>query len=165
MKMSLIVRETPSQIESIWSQYHQDKQRTISSTLPKASFKKLLARGSQAPFFIFPVKKDTGYFILFSQQQDNSFIVTTLEEYQKDPTNATPNFVLTMFDELVDTKGLALVRGDIIGNFTDEESDTLRKQIFEHYLEDPKFALVDQFNNQPSKFDFQKYIDDYLKTC
>jgi len=32
-----------------------------------------------------------------------------------------------MFDELVDTKGLALVRGDIIGNFTDEESDTLRK--------------------------------------
>ena len=37
-----------------------------------------------------------------------------LEDYKKHGTNATPYFILTLFDELLFQKELVLIRGDII---------------------------------------------------
>lgn len=65
----------------------------------------LYFRAKHNPFFIFPVRKATGYYILLCQNQDKSFIYTYLEDYKKDPSNATPYLVITMFDELVFKKG------------------------------------------------------------
>jgi ATP synthase F1 complex assembly factor 1 len=39
---------------------------------------------------------------------------TFLEDYKKDPVNAVPYFVLTLFDDFAITKGLVLARGDIV---------------------------------------------------
>jgi hypothetical protein len=41
-------------------------------------------------------------------------MMTFLEDFKKNPQKAMPYMIITMFDELVRTKGVALVRGDII---------------------------------------------------
>lgn len=61
--------------------------------------------GVSNPFFIFPVRKHSGYYMLLAQNQEKSFIYTYLEDYKKDPNNATPYLVITMFDELAFKKG------------------------------------------------------------
>jgi hypothetical protein len=40
--------------------------------------------------------------------------MTYLEDFKKNPLAANPYLVITCFDELVRTKGIALIRGDVI---------------------------------------------------
>jgi ATP synthase F1 complex assembly factor 1 len=56
-------------------------------------------------------------------------LFTALEDYRARGTEASPYFTVTHFTELVRTKGLVLVRGDIV--FTSKLSD-----------EEVKFLLV-----------------------
>ena len=51
------------------------------------------------------MRKSSGYYVLLCQNQDKSFIYTFIEDYKKDPQNATPYLVITMFDELIPKKG------------------------------------------------------------
>jgi hypothetical protein len=48
-----------------------------------------------------------------------------LEEFKKNPVGANPFLVLTCFDEFVRTKGIALIRGDIIQGLLKEEAMTV----------------------------------------
>ena len=70
--------------------------------------------------FVFPVPKqdDNSYFMLVCQNQQKSFILTYLEDFKRNPMSANPYLVLTLFDELVRGKGLALMRGDVISHMT-----------------------------------------------
>jgi hypothetical protein len=73
--------------------------------------------------------------------------------------SANPYLVITCFDELVRTKGLALVRADIISNLNKEDGSTVMEMMLNNYLIDSKFDKVKQFNNEPSHFNYQEYID------
>ena len=77
--------------------------------------------------FIYPVPKGEApnHFILVSQHQDKSFVLTFLGDYQVNPTGANPYMVLTCFDELIDTKGIVPLRGDLISNLDEDEGLTL----------------------------------------
>jgi hypothetical protein len=46
---------------------------------------------------------------------------TYLEDYRKKGSNAQPYVVFTFFPELLFTKGIALVRGDVINNCLHKE--------------------------------------------
>lgn len=52
-------------------------------------------------------------------------ILTYLEDFKKNPLTANPYLVLTFFDELVRTKGIALMRGDVIGQLNKDEAETV----------------------------------------
>jgi hypothetical protein len=41
-------------------------------------------------------------------------LFTTLEEFRKHQSNAPAHMTVTMYPELVESKGLALLRGDIV---------------------------------------------------
>lgn len=89
----------------------------------------LLQNAQNAPMFIFPVPQGDagagGYFTMVCQNQQKSFILTFLEDFKKNPTNAAPYLVLTLFDELVRVKQLALLRGDVINGMTQDEGATI----------------------------------------
>ena len=42
--------------------------------------------------------------------------------------------VLTCFDELIDTKGIVPMRGDLISNLHEDEGKVIMKQLLEKYL-------------------------------
>jgi len=73
--------------------------------------------------FIHPVPKgpSPNHFILVSQRQEKSFVLTFLGDFQRNPTAANPYMVLTCFDELLESKGLALIRGDLISHLDEDE--------------------------------------------
>ena len=123
VKMSAMERETPQTIEQIWTEYHQQRNHTVSKVLKPSLYMQLMQNAQAAPMFVLPVPKeeDNSYFMLVCQNQQKSFILTYLEDFRKNPTAANPYLVLTMFDELVRVKQLALLRGDVISHMTQEE--------------------------------------------
>ena len=62
--------------------------------------------------------------------------------------------VLTCFDELVETKGIALLRGDLISHLHEDEGATLMKKLLDTYLVDSDFEIVKKFNHEPDQFDY-----------
>ena len=115
MKMSAIERETPETIKMIWNTYHQQRSHTVSKTLTPSLYMQLMQNAQASPFFVLPVpKEEGGHFMLVCQNQQKSFIFTWLEDFKKSAQNANPYLVLTLFDELIRVKQLALMRGDVI---------------------------------------------------
>ena len=62
---------------------------------------------------------------------------------------ANPYMVLTIFDELVAKRSLALLRGDIISHLSRTEGQVILNQIMDAYLIESQFELVKQFNHDP----------------
>ena len=54
--------------------------------------------------------------ILSQFQSPNHFLLALLEDYKMDPARAQPLLTVSVFDDLVESKDLPLVRCDIINN-------------------------------------------------
>mmetsp|Transcript_9694 Transcript_9694/g.16315 ORF Transcript_9694/g.16315 Transcript_9694/m.16315 type:complete len:155 (-) Transcript_9694:556-1020(-) len=102
VKQSAFERENSETCELIWNEYHHAKEHTVSTTLSKSQYQMLMANGKAAPIFIHPVPKGPhpNHFVLVSQQQESSFLLTFLGDYQVNPSGAHPYMVITAFDEL-----------------------------------------------------------------
>ena len=85
-----------------------------------------------------------------------------LEDYKKNPLSASPHLVMTCFDELLKTKGLALIRGDIIGNLSQDEGQTILNMTLDNYLIDHFFQKVRMFNHQPGDFNYENFTKDAI---
>ena len=116
-----------------------------------------------SPMFVLPVPKDNGYFMLLCQNQQKSFVCTYLEDFKKNPLGANPYLVLTLFDELVRVKQLALLRGDVIFQMTQDEGAVVMNQLLDSYLIDSEYEKVRQFNHDPHRFDFVKHTEEALR--
>ncbi len=118
-----------------------------------------------APMFLFPVPKGSNvngsdsdsYFMLVLQNQQKSFILTYLEDFKRNPLIANPYLVLTCFDELVTSKNLALLRGDVISHMSRLEGAAVMEQVLQSYLMDSEYEIVRKFNFEPNSFDFESY--------
>lgn len=67
-----------------------------------------------------------------------------------------------MFDELVFKKGVALVRGDIIGDLSKKDSEILFEMTKQYYMNENLYRKVITFNRESSKFDHQEHINSSL---
>jgi hypothetical protein len=123
-------------------------------------FEKLKQRGANCPFFIHPIARDTGYFVMLSQYQDKSFLLTYLEDFKKNPAAAQPYLTITIYDELQHTKDLVLVRSDIcaLATLNKQDSDQLTRTIVSSYIDDAMYNNVFTFNKAPNEFNFDDYV-------
>ncbi len=93
-------------------------------------------------------------------QTPHHFLLAFLEDYQMDPARAQPLLTISVFDDLVDSKDLALVRCDIINRGIEEdEGYKLCKYLIDDYSENEEFESVQTFNKKPESFD----LDDFIK--
>jgi ATP synthase F1 complex assembly factor 1 len=148
----------------IWNEYHHAKPHTVSTVLTTPQYHELLSKGKGAPMYIFPVPKGEApaHLVLVSQNQDKSFVLTFLGDYQKNPTTATPYMVLTCFDELIDTKGIALLRGDLLSHLDEDEGYTIMTTLLNRYLRETGYENIRKFNNEPNSFKYEEYIRESL---
>lgn len=114
--------------------------------------------------FLFPVKRSEGFFNVILQNQEKSFIYTFLEDFKKSPETATPYLVITLFDELLFSKGIILVRGDIIGDLSTRDSQILLQMTKDFYSIEHLFKKVVDFNKNSRKFDFNEHLNYCLGT-
>eukprot|EP00347_Sterkiella_histriomuscorum_P019289 403342215 len=162
VRISLFEKEQPSKIEEVWNDYHNAKPHVVSKVITTQHYMQLLSNGQHSPMFIYPVPKEAGYFMLLSQNQQKSFIFTYLEDFKKNPLAANPYLVLTCFDELVRSKGIALIRGDVIGQLTKDEGETIMNKLLNSYLIDSQYERVKQFNHTPQQFNYEEYQEEAM---
>lgn len=128
--------------------------------LDGATGKRVLERAGQCPFFIQPVFRDDGFFMLLSQYQAPAhFLLAFLEDYKMDPHSATPLLTFSVFDDYADEKDTVLVRCDVLNkNIEEHEARKVVSSVMANYSGDEEFPSVKSFNKKPDLFD----IDDFI---
>ncbi len=59
---------------------------------------------------------------MLCQFQGRHCLVTYLEDFKTNPGGAQPFLTLTLFDDFVQKKGIALLRGEVTNQITREEA-------------------------------------------
>ncbi|POM78859.1 ATP11 domain containing hypothetical protein [Phytophthora palmivora] len=157
VKLELLENEQAPKIRSIWEEFHADKDDAVATTLEAHEFQSLVKRAESAPYFIFPVYRQEGFFNMLCQFQQSCFLVTYLEAFKENPSAAPPCVAVSLYDNLLESKMLTLVRADVINMLDKKESQLLLKQLLASYQDDKLYEHVDKFNNKPDQFDFETY--------
>jgi hypothetical protein len=160
LKTDLVEGKTATEISDMWYSYHEGKENVHGIVLDGKAAEPLLSRAAESPFFIQPIFRDDGYFMLLSQFMGPAhFIMAYLEDYKMDPAGAQPLLTFSVFDDYAKDKDLTLVRADILNQgINDEEGLKVVKSMVEHYVNDDEYATVKGFNSKPDTFD----IDDFI---
>ncbi|EIE80289.1 hypothetical protein G6F46_002334 [Rhizopus delemar] len=162
VKVELLEKETPENIEKIWTAGHANKD-CITAVIPSDIYDKLYKRSQDYPMFIVPMPREEGVEFYFLQFNFHQCHFTSLLEYKTKGTEARPFLTLTHFPELQQSKGIVLMKGDI----TDEPRmlDTANAQFLAFALQqfyasgsENNMKLVEKFHKSPSQFDFQELI-------
>lgn len=133
--------------------------------------------------------REGGFFTLLSQFQDKYCLFTYLDDYKANPATAQPYLTLTLYDDLVEDKGLALARADyglLLGREvrqlpgawssvllsalltqpippSAQEATRLVLLLRRYYLDDERYKTVDTFNNVPQAFDINSYFEEVAR--
>ncbi|KAI9262052.1 ATP11 protein-domain-containing protein [Sporodiniella umbellata] len=162
VKLELFEKETPENIEKIWTAGHANKD-CITATIPSAIYDTLYKRSQAYPMFIVPMPREEGVEFYFLQFSFNQCHFTSLLEYKAKGAEARPFLTLTHFTELQQSKGIVLMKGDI----TDEPRmlDASNAQFLAFALQqfyatgsEANMKLVEKFHKSPQTFDFQDLI-------
>ncbi|KAH9102773.1 hypothetical protein LEN26_006808 [Aphanomyces euteiches] len=169
VKLDELEKEAPDAIRRIWNDYHDDKTDAMGRVLTQNEFRTLVDRAKKCAFFVFPVyrvNKDTneeGYFTMLSQFQDKCFLLTTLDAYRENPAQAPPCLTVSIFDDLVSSKELALIRGDVANLLDKDEASRLLDSLIQRYVNDAHYSTVESFNLKPQEFSFDAYLEECKK--
>lgn len=115
-KIDLLQQEEPSRIGAIWEAFHSEGTTVAGDTVGPEEAEEIFKRGGESPTFIFPIRREGGHFMLFSQYAaaHRMFVFTYLEDYRRNPELAQPWASVHLFDELVTTKGVGLLRAEVV---------------------------------------------------
>jgi ATP synthase mitochondrial F1 complex assembly factor 1 len=164
-RVPLLKQESPVRIRELWLEQFKARNDVVVGTMAKAEFDQFKANAIACPMFIVPVMKGTdgaSYFNLVSQFQDGKYcLLTDLEAFKQNPNNASPMMVLTVYDELVADKGIALMRGDVINrlDISRNEANVILKFLRVFYTN--RFDAVRQFNHDPRNFDYNEFMQSH----
>lgn len=96
-------------------QFHAASNTHIATVLSKDEHTVLAARAAASPLFVLPLSKKPGSFqTLLLQWQPRRLLVTTVEEFKQWGPQAPPHLTVQLFEELKESHGLVLARGDLI---------------------------------------------------
>ena len=113
-----------------------------------------------SPFFIHPVFREEGHFMIISQfQTPNYFLLAFLEDYRMDPARAQPLLTISLFDDFAEEKDVTLVSCDIINaGIEEDEGYNICKALLDDYSEEDGFRDVHMFNKKPEAFDLDEFV-------
>lgn len=160
MKKEMVEDKSATEVADIWYTYHENKENVHGLVLKGETSKDLLKRAAASPFFIQPVFRDDGYFMLISQfQTPYHFLMAYLEDFKMDPSRAQPLITFSVFDDYASSKNITLVRADILNRgIADDEGLKIVQNMLEGYTNDEEYMLVNAFNKKPETFDFDDFI-------
>lgn len=87
-------------------------------------------------------------------------LITGLEDYKARGTQASPYFTVTHYTEFAESKGVVLIRGDVVftSKLNDSEAKWLLETTHSFYLNDLRYKLVEQFNKETHEFEFKDVL-------
>jgi len=160
LKTELLADKSAVEISALWTAYHDKKDNVHGLTLNAAQGKSVLSRAAQCPFFLHPVFRERGHFMILSQfQAPNYFLLAYLEDYRNDPARAQPLLTVSVFDDLAEEHGLNLVRCDVVSKgIEDDEGYAICQRLLDDYENEDNFRTVHLFNKKPDSFDVDEFV-------
>mmetsp|Transcript_6615 Transcript_6615/g.13392 ORF Transcript_6615/g.13392 Transcript_6615/m.13392 type:complete len:240 (-) Transcript_6615:927-1646(-) len=175
VKLPLLEKQPTAKVRTIWMEHYRDHPTVVADVLSGAAHDQFTKRAARFPMFVFPVLRPKGFITLLSQYQEKHFLMTSLEEYRQSAVLASPCFILSNYDDLVETKSISLLRGEaFIGKVSKDEGqrcvirwDLLQRAMVSHSLmadmgfrlmelvqkfylgQGSELALLQAFNEQP----------------
>ncbi|KAG0468294.1 hypothetical protein HPP92_017622 [Vanilla planifolia] len=145
---------------SAWDDYHLGRGH-IGTAISSQLYHLLGERCINCRHFVIPLPRGNGYTTMFVQVQMPYLLFTGLEDYKARGTQASPYFTVTYYTEFAQSKGLVLVRGDVVlpSKLSDSDARWLIETTQNFYLHDVRYKLVERFNKETREFDF----DDVLR--
>ena len=140
----------------------QQQEGVIGLVLSGKEAAPIIPRAVLSPFFIQPIFREDGHFMLVSQFFEPShFIMAYLEDYKMDPAAAQPLLQFSVFDDYAESKDLTLIRADVLNRGIDEgEGLKVVNSMLANYKDDDRYLNVRAFNSMPDSFDLEAYIAD-----
>eukprot|EP00245_Coleochaete_scutata_P017247 TRINITY_DN8371_c0_g2_i1.p1 TRINITY_DN8371_c0_g2~~TRINITY_DN8371_c0_g2_i1.p1 ORF type:complete len:202 (+),score=36.64 TRINITY_DN8371_c0_g2_i1:72-608(+) len=161
LKLETIENLSSEDLAAMWNDYHTGRGH-VSAVMTTPLYKQLKQRADACPLFVLPVRKEEGFVSLLSQAQMPHMLFTGLEDFKMLGPKASPYFTVTHYTDLADSKGLVLVRGDIVlaTRLSDNEAQTLLANAHSFYLDDNRYKRVLTFNKESRDFDFRDVLQD-----
>ncbi|XP_055354031.1 ATP synthase mitochondrial F1 complex assembly factor 1-like [Paramacrobiotus metropolitanus] len=163
MKVELLTEKTAEEIAEMWRVYHKDKPGFICASMPASSYAQIQSRAATHPTFLYPLPRAAGYEFFVSQFAGAECHFTQLAAFQQRKADAPTCLSLVHLDELRDSKGLVLMRGQYDQNVVNAvQVQCLLNQLQLYYAtSDPhKLHLLQQFNAHPDAFDYRDLISE-----
>jgi len=160
VKLDLFAQAEPDRVLHLWAMHHSDKPDLVGAAAEPAEFERIVARGTESPSFVWPVKREGGHMLLYSQYSpaDFMFAFTFLEDYRRSPGLAPPWMSVLLYGDLIPSKGLALLRAEADSDrLTKEETQGLLKLLRRVYGGDD-YDKVWAFNHFQKRFDLDAYV-------
>ncbi|KAG2501294.1 hypothetical protein HYH03_001094 [Edaphochlamys debaryana] len=157
VKLDHLLNKSGDEVAEIWEQYHSDpKGGRVGTVMTAADYRTFVQRAKESPMFVLPLARPQGYETLLVQAQLPFVLITGLEEFKRHGESAPPYLTLTHYAELLDSHGLALVRGDVIHDkaLSLSQARTIMEVTRAFYVSDEDYPLVHTFNHRPAAFRF-----------
>eukprot|EP00163_Fabomonas_tropica_P029883 TRINITY_DN6579_c0_g1_i2.p1 TRINITY_DN6579_c0_g1~~TRINITY_DN6579_c0_g1_i2.p1 ORF type:complete len:279 (-),score=44.14 TRINITY_DN6579_c0_g1_i2:105-941(-) len=185
VKLDLLQQEPADKVTKIWVDYHKQQVNCISGVLPESTYALLLERFTKCPQFIFPVTRGTTLnkdgsepqppahegeegpalvMNVFMQVQAHPhnlrIMLTDATLVKENPAQAPVYLYMDYFTELMQDKGIVLMKGNLTPNseLTVLDAQMIANQIQIFYLAQDKYNLVHKFNHDPSNFDYAELV-------
>ncbi|KAI9597729.1 ATP11 protein-domain-containing protein [Syncephalis fuscata] len=168
VKLELLMDKNTEAITTIWNQHHSSK-RGLSAVIPADTYRNLLARAREFPSFILPLPRNEGVEFFWLQFSGHQCYFTSLAEYKLHAEHARPYLILTHYPELMDSKQVVLMRGELGDTESASQSvpmTTDDARLLVYMLQDfyvtgskDKQSLVERFHRQPETFKFEDLVD------
>lgn len=161
VKLDMLEREPAPVVKQIWEDFHASRAEHSCGVAIDAKQSELLRkRLAESPMFIAPVRRGAGFFVLAMQFKEKSLCFTFLDDFRKSPETAMPWLFATLYDDLVPTKGLTLLRADFVPNLiTKGEAAGALSQLLTMYTSD-KYDRIWIFNHAPKHFKIEDYLQE-----
>ena len=164
VKLPLLRNEPAERVEEIWTEHHASMDNSIADVWTADEFESFKKVSQEQPMFVLPVRRDDGYFVQLVQTQFPVVLMTWVEEYKLKPEAAPPYLTLNVFGDLVEEKGIALVRGDITNQQIERDDAVNLTRLFKEFYTERVDRVV-AFND--GTLDFESLLrecDEILKT-
>jgi len=168
VKLPLFKREDPTKVREIW--LSKEKPRIIHGVMAHDEYDTFKRGIKNFPNFILPVPRpiednSPGYYNVFMQYQQNaqgtSMLFVPLEDF-KASNDAAPHVVVNFFEDLLPTHKLTLLRADVLScKISKIQGSELIRLTREFYIQPEKFRWVKMFNERPTEFDYNKFVDEF----
>ncbi|GMH02046.1 hypothetical protein Nepgr_003885 [Nepenthes gracilis] len=151
--------KSPEDLASIWDDYHLGRGH-IGASMKAKLYRLLEQRAADCQYFVIPLWRGSGYTTMFAQVKIPHMMFTSLEDYKARGTQASPYLTVCHYTEFAESKGLVLIRGDVVftSKLNDSEAEWLLKTAQSFYLNDSRFKLVECFNKQTRDFEFKDVL-------
>lgn len=159
MKVDLLTDKTPEQITELWKAY-QTPRDSVFAVINKQYWSYISIMAQAFPTFIYPLPRDNDqWFFYVGQWGGNEINFTSLEHYKLNGPDAPVLLSMCHYPELVESKGICLMVGDVDSQLIRKEDAHLLAMYVQYFhTEEKGMNLIKKFSTEPQNFKYDDVI-------